>query len=150
MALEDIKQFLDAQNLSANIENTTRSDAASAPAVQNFANDEEVYEAFHELADKHRYTPNNQQDFDEFISQKDAYLADKTPEQKSVVEEQLGRFLNNQDQDKMYYGNELYTVDDSFKKMYETAAKPKEQVNNNVPLGIVIDEIGRASCRERV
>lgn len=140
VALEDIKQFLDAQNLSANIENTTRSDAASAPAVQNFANDEEVYEAFHELADKHRYTPNNQQDFDEFISQKDAYLADKTPEQKSVVEEQLGRFLNNQDQDKMYYGNELYTVDDSFKKMYETAAKPKEQVNNNVPLGIVIDE----------
>lgn len=28
VALEDIKQFLDAQNLSANIENTTRSDAA--------------------------------------------------------------------------------------------------------------------------
>ncbi len=128
LTIDDIKAYLDITSQNNDI-------SAAAPA---FANDEEVYDAFHELADKHRYTPNNQQDFDEFISQKDTYLADKTPEQKAAVEEQLSRFLNNQDQDKMYYGNELYTVDDSFRKMYETAAAPKEQVNEKTPLGIVV------------
>lgn len=131
LTIDDIKAYLDI---------TSRNDAISPADFPAFRNNDDVYEAFHELADKHRYTPDNQQDFDDFIKQKDAYLANKTPEEKTAVEEQLNKFLNNQDQEKMHYGNELYTVDDDFRKMYNKASLP-QQTAQKTPIDIVVEPL---------
>ena len=131
LTIDDIKAYLDI---------TSRNDEVSPADSPAFRNNDDVYEAFHELADKHRYTPNNQQDFDDFIKQKDAYLANKTPEEKTAVEEQLNKFLNNQDQEKMHYGNELYTVDDDFRKMYNTASLP-QQTAQKTPIDIIVEPL---------
>ncbi len=119
VSLEDIKSYLRAQSQSFETENSENEAA--------FSSKEDVYDAFHELADKHQYKP-EQEDFNTFMAQKKAFLADKTPEDKAEVENQLNRFLNNQDQEKMFFGNELYTVDDDFRKMYEQAEKTEEVI----------------------
>ena len=105
-------------------------------------NAEDVYDSFHELADKYRYEP-KQEDFDDFLKFKEDYLADKTPEERETVEQQLGRFLDNQDQEKMIYGNEQYLVDDDFRKMYKEAEEkiqpaPKN-TNDQTPLEVSLD-----------
>mgnify|MGYP004465168289 FL=1 len=117
--------------------------AENIPSTPDSAeNAEDVYDSFHELADKYRYEP-KQEDFDDFLKFKEDYLADKTPEERETVEQQLGRFLDNQDQEKMFYGNEQYLVDDDFRKMYKEAEEkiqpaPKN-TNDQTPLEVSLD-----------
>ncbi len=112
----------------------------SAPAPAE--NAEDVYDSFHELADEYRYEP-KQEDFDDFLKFKEDYLADKTPEERETIEQQLGRFLDNQDQEKMFYGNEQYLVDDDFRKMYKEAEEKiqpaPQNTNDQTPLEVSLD-----------
>ncbi|MDO4161985.1 MAG: hypothetical protein Q4D80_03140 [Pseudomonadota bacterium] len=121
---EDIKSYLQARNSQMGMDE------------QEFTSDEDVYDAFHELADKHRYAPDQEQ-FNEFIRKKNAYLSTKTEEEKAEVEGQLSRFLNNEDSEKMFYGSELYVVEDDFREMY---AKAATQVNSDdkSPLHVIV------------
>ena len=122
---------------------STPDPAENIPSTPDPAeNAEDVYDSFHELADKYRYEP-KQEDFDDFLKFKEDYLADKTPEERETVEQQLGRFLDNQDQEKMFYGNEQYLVDDDFRKMYKEAEEkiqpaPKN-TNDQTPLEVSLD-----------
>ena len=117
VTLEDIKSYLRAQSEDFGIKDVESKDG--------FSSKEDVYEAFHELADKHQYKT-SQEDFNTFMLRKEAFLKDKTPEDKAEVENQLNRFLNNQDQEKMYFGSEFYTINDDFRKMYKQAEKVEE------------------------
>ena len=129
ISLDDIKEFLRNQNSPEDLDSEKTA--------------EDVYDAFHELADKYRYEP-KQEDFDNFMKLKEEYLADKSPEERKIVEQQLERFLNNQDQEQMIYGNELYTVDDDFRNMFKEAEakiQPAQQntTNEQTPLEVSLD-----------
>ncbi len=95
------------------------------PIDNSFKTKADVYDAFHQLATEVQEgsigegaSQVKQKEIRDFIARKEAYL-DAHPEEKDEVNGQLGKFLNNQDQEKMFYGNELYTVDDSFRDTYQ-------------------------------
>lgn len=153
MSTEELRNFLVSEGvLSTETAADTPVHAAGKTAsATGFNSNEEVYEAFHELAAK------NEQQFDEkatkdFLASKWTYLADKPQEQQDEVNNQLNRFINNEDQDKMIYGNELYTVNDEFRNSYNNmdaemkshvmmpvAQKQEDNENNNTGLTVISD-----------
>ena len=121
---EDLKKR-DLENIKKEKENTD----LHADSQEEFEDKDKLYDAFHKLATEVQNGGIGEgagqvkpDEISDFIIQKEHYI-EAHPEEKEEVNAQLGKFLNNEDQEKMFYGSELYTVDDKFRDAYKTAEK---------------------------
>jgi len=152
LTAEDVREFMIEQGMLENGDAKEKNAALTNDSPEySFNSNEDVYEAFHELADKNQLQ-SDENAVRKFQAAKWAYLADKTPEQQDEVNNQLNRFINNEDQEKMIYGNELYTVNEEFRSIYNNIdaemksriAAPVVQNRDNTKENAGENETGKA------
>lgn len=105
-------------------------DQLIAQERQRRIDQEALYESFLGMADRARYdgatvSDETNREISDFLVQKDEYLT-KYPADKQAVDSQINRWLNNEtnnenNEDTLRYGNDLFLIDDAFRNAYRDA-----------------------------